>query len=301
MSNPAANTRSRSAAPNTTPVKAARDKASDPPASVGTMMSALALSGSSPESEVGDETNQTAASLLRVNLYSFLCNNPRAHEDPHLRAEFCTQLEEYTKAAGQVSSVDNIIHIAQNCFGMKKYKLVIVGGAAVGKSALVEKLKSGRFITTYQPTCGVEVTCLVLNTDKGFIIVDIWELPDDTCDRYFVSADAFMLMYDVTSKPSTKELTELHKSIVRVCGTDIPIPMVLVGNKAESRPSSKIKVQQKDDVVKKFCRKKNLRVSTRLISSFLPFFHLLYSNLVLSLSYNVCSTLRSHFVQRKSD
>jgi len=140
MSPPAANTRSRSATPNNTPAKAHAGRSSNPPASVGKLLSALTLRGSSPESENGQ---QTATSLLRVNLFAFLGANPKAHEDDQLRAEFSSLLEEYTKAERAVSS-DPLFCIGRNYFGMKEYKLVLIGGASVGKSAYVEKLKSNR-------------------------------------------------------------------------------------------------------------------------------------------------------------
>jgi small GTP-binding protein len=262
MSPPAANTRSRSATPNNTPAKAHAGRSSNPPASVGKLLSALTLRGSSPESENGQ---QTATSLLRVNLFAFLGANPKAHEDDQLRAEFSSLLEEYTKAERAVSS-DPLFCIGRNYFGMKEYKLVLIGGASVGKSAYVEKLKSNRFISKYEPTDKVEVTSLVLNTNHYPIKIDFWDTAGSEKhagmrDGYFVGADAAMLMYDVSSKPaSTKELTDRYTNFVRVCAG---VPMVLAGNKAES--SSKRKVQQKD-VIATFRRRNKLQVSTRLTS-----------------------------------
>jgi len=257
MSPPAANTRSRSATPNNTPAKA-RGQGS-PPSSVGTkLFSALSLRGSSPESDDDQQTTQTATSLLRINLFGFLGANPKAHEDDQLRAEFSSLLEEYTKAE-RVASFDPIFCVGRNYFDMKEYKLVLIGSASVGKSAYVEKLRSNRFVSKYEPTEKVEVTSLVFNTNYFPVKVDVWEVAGcEPFDGYYVGADAAMLMYDVSSKPSMKELTSRYESLRRVCED---VPNVLVGNKAES--SSKRKVQQKDVCVT-FRRKNKLQVSTCL-------------------------------------
>ena len=257
MSPPAANTRSRSATPNNTPAKA-RGQGS-PPSSVGTkLFSALSLRGSSPESDDDQQTTQTATSLLRVNLFGFLGANPKAHEDDQLRAEFSSLLEEYSKAE-RVASFDPIFCVGRNYFGMKEYKLVLIGSASVGKSTYVKKLRSNRFVSKYEPTKKVEVTSLVFNTNHFPVKVDVWDIAGcESFDGYYVGADAVMLMYDMSSKPSMKELTSRYESLRRVCEN---VPAVLVGNKAES--SSKRKVQQKDVCVT-FRRKNKLQVSTRL-------------------------------------
>ena len=91
---PAGNTRSKSgsATPNNTPAKS-RGKPSDG-GSVGKMMSTLALRSSSPES---DESTVNTVSQKRQELFSFLGQHPTAHKDPHLHAQFCGLLEEFTR------------------------------------------------------------------------------------------------------------------------------------------------------------------------------------------------------------
>lgn len=294
---PAGNTRSKSgsATPNNTPAKAC-GKSSDG-GSVGKLMSALALQSSSPESDESEDKTVNTVSQKRQELFSFLGKHPNAHKDPQLHAQFCGILEEFTKAE-EVSPSDPIFHIAIHSFGMKQYKLVLLGGPSVGKSTYITKLKNDRFLSAYHPTSGVEVTCLVFNTNSVPIIVHIWELPDGAGtlnDGYFVGAHMIMVMYDVNSKPTMKELTARHKSIVRVCGDNVP--MVLVGNKAESSINRKMRQKEKDVVVK-FCRKKNLQVSTCLCCSFCCCVFVFLSNHFLSHKHILCSTLRFHSVHQ---
>lgn len=256
MSHPAANTRSRSA----TPAKA-RGSGS-PPASVGTKLSKLSLFGSSPESDDDHRTAQTATSLLRVNLFGLLSANPKAHEDDALRAEFSSLLEEFTKAE-RVASSDYLFSIGHNYFGMKEYKLVLIGSASVGKSAYVEKLRSNRLVMKYEPTKKVEVTSLVFNTNHFPIKVDFWDIAGcESFDGYYVGADAAMMMYDVNCNPSMKVLSGRFENLVRVCSN---VPIVLAGNKAESSSSKRKKQQTQQREFNTFRRRNALQVRTRMI------------------------------------
>ncbi len=253
MSHPAANTRSRSA----TPAKA-RGSGS-PPASVGTKLSKLSLFGSSPESDDGHQTAQTATSLLRVNLFSLLSGNPKAHEDDILRAEFSSLLAEYTRAES-VASSDYIMSIGRDYFDMKEYKLVLIGSASVGKTAYVEKLKSNRLVMEYEPTKKVEVTSLVFNTNHFPIKIDFWDIAGcESFDGYYVGADAAMMMYDVNCNPSMKVLSGRYENLVRVRSS---VPIVLVGNKVEKSSSKRKKQQSQQREFSTFCRKKALQVRT---------------------------------------
>ena len=233
------------------------------------MLSALTLHGASPtEPKDGEGTITIPAvtSSLRVNLFALLGANPTAHDDPNLRTQYSALLEEYTKAEC-VASSDPIFCIGKHYFGMKEYKLVLVGGASVGKSSYVKKLKSNRFTLNCQPTHGVEVTTIVVNSNSGYPIkLDIWDLAG--CEKnigilrdgYYVGSNAVILMYDITSIPSMEELTERHKRIVRVCAD---IPTVLVGNKAElSSKQRKKKQKGSKEVVSTFRRRNKLQVRT---------------------------------------
>ena len=255
MSPPAANTRSRSATPSNTPVKA-RGNGSSPPASVDAKLSALSLLCSSPEANDEQQATQTTASLLRVNLFGLLGGNSKAHEDRSSRAEFSSMLAEYT-SVGQVASSDPIFTISREHFGMKEFKLVLIGGASVGKSAYVEKLKSNCFMVNYDPTNKLEVSSLVFNTNHGPIKVDFWDVGGcNPFDGYYVGAHGAILMYDMGDKSPMKVLKGIHENFRRVCEG---IPIVLVGNKADSSSTRK----KDQNGVAAFRRKKTLQVRTR--------------------------------------
>ena len=80
-----------------------------------------------------------------------------------------------------------------------------------GKTTFMERHCTGKFTKKYIPTLGVEVKlisfCL---SDGSTIIFNIWDCAGQEKfgglrDGYYVGADAFMVMFDVTSRLSFNE------------------------------------------------------------------------------------------------
>jgi GTP-binding nuclear protein Ran len=69
-------------------------------------------------------------------------------------------------------------------------------------------------------------------------------------DGYYINANCAILMFDVTSKQTYKNIPSWYRDVYRVCDN---IPMVLVGNKVDI---SDRKVKAKEIT---FHRKKNLQ------------------------------------------
>lgn len=76
-------------------------------------------------------------------------------------------------------------------------------------------------------------------------------LPDVTLDCSFLAAQCAIIMFDVTSRVTYKNVPNWHRDLVRVCEN---IPIVLCGNKVDIKDR---KVKAKSIV---FHRKKNLQV-----------------------------------------
>ncbi|CAD8121130.1 unnamed protein product [Paramecium sonneborni] len=126
-----------------------------------------------------------------------------------------------------------------------EFKLVLVGDGAVGKTTFVKRHLTGEFQKQYLATQGVEVSQIVFYTTHGPIRLVIWDTAGQEqwgglIEGYYIGAHCAIIMFDVTSRTSYKNVLKWHKDLNRICDK---IPIVLVGNKVESK-DRKVKPRQ---------------------------------------------------------
>eukprot|EP01095_Lingulamoeba_sp_RSL-Kostka_P009197 TRINITY_DN3157_c1_g1_i1.p1 TRINITY_DN3157_c1_g1~~TRINITY_DN3157_c1_g1_i1.p1 ORF type:complete len:220 (+),score=61.58 TRINITY_DN3157_c1_g1_i1:231-890(+) len=117
-------------------------------------------------------------------------------------------------------------------------KIVIIGDGGVGKSSFAKRYIHGEFEKHYNTTVGVEVHPLTFYTNLGMIKFDLWDTAGQEKfgglrDGYYIGCDAAIIMFDITSRTSYKNVNTWYKDLVRVTGVQIPI--VLVGNKVDMK------------------------------------------------------------------
>ena len=136
-----------------------------------------------------------------------------------------------------------------------QFKLVLIGDGGVGKTTFVKRHLTGEFEKKYVATVGAEVHPLKFSTNCGEILFNVWDTAGQEKygglrDAYYIQSHCAILMFDVSSRITYKNIPNWHKDLNRVCEK---IPIVLCGNKVDIR----------DRVVKpkqiSFHRKKNLQ------------------------------------------
>ena len=135
------------------------------------------------------------------------------------------------------------------------FKLVLVGDGGVGKTTFVKRHLTGEFEKKYVATLGVEVHPLAFTTNRGPITFNVWDTAGQEKfgglrDGYYIQGQCAIIMFDVTSRITYKNVPTWHKDLVRVCEN---IPIVLCGNKVDIKDR---KVKAKAIT---FHRKKNLQ------------------------------------------
>jgi len=135
------------------------------------------------------------------------------------------------------------------------FKLVLVGDGGTGKTTFVKRHLTGEFEKKYLATLGVEVHPLKFSTNLGEIIFDVWDTAGQEKfgglrDGYYINGHCGIIMFDVTSRITYKNVPNWHRDLVRVCEN---IPIVLCGNKVDVKER---KVKAKAIT---FHRKKNLQ------------------------------------------
>lgn len=135
------------------------------------------------------------------------------------------------------------------------FKLVLVGDGGTGKTTFVKRHLSGEFEKKYIATQGVEVYPMRFETNYGTITFDVWDTAGQEKfgglrDGYYINGQCGIIMFDVTSRITYKNVPNWHRDLVRVCEN---IPIVLTGNKVDVKER---KVKAKTIT---FHRKKNLQ------------------------------------------
>ncbi|KAI9273740.1 GTP-binding nuclear protein GSP1/Ran [Sporodiniella umbellata] len=135
------------------------------------------------------------------------------------------------------------------------FKLVLVGDGGTGKTTFVKRHLTGEFEKKYVATLGVEVHPLQFHTNFGTIVFNTWDTAGQEKfgglrDGYYIGGQCAVIMFDVTSRITYKNVPNWHRDLVRVCEN---IPIVLCGNKVDIKER---KVKAKTIT---FHRKKNLQ------------------------------------------
>merc|ERR1719498_1368853 len=135
-----------------------------------------------------------------------------------------------------------------------QFKCLLVGDGGVGKTTFVKRHVTGEFEKKYVATIGVEVHPLKFDTNRATLQFNVWDTAGQEKfgglrDGYYIQGQCAIIMFDVTSRISYKNVGIWYRDLVRVCES---IPIVLVGNKVDVK-ERKVKVKQIN-----FHRKKNL-------------------------------------------
>jgi GTP-binding nuclear protein Ran len=119
---------------------------------------------------------------------------------------------------------------------MQKFKIVLVGDGGVGKTTYIKRHLTGDFTKKYIATLGVEVHPLKFNTNHGMVVLNIWDCAGQEKfgglrEGYYVGADALIVMFDLTSLNTFKNVSKWIDRYIEFMGNNQPI--VLCGNKCD--------------------------------------------------------------------
>lgn len=123
-------------------------------------------------------------------------------------------------------------------FEEREAKVVIVGEANVGKSAIVLRFVSNDFVESATSTIGAAFLTKTIVTDRAIIKLNLWDTAGAERYRslaamYYRGVDVGLICYDVTDRKSFAEVQSywIHKLREEVSGDGIRI--CIIGNKKD--------------------------------------------------------------------
>jgi len=122
-----------------------------------------------------------------------------------------------------------------------EYKIVVLGGGGVGKSALTIRLVTDNFLDEYDPTIEDSYRKQV-EIDNVPALLDILDTAGQEefasmQDQWMREGKGFLLVYNIMEKASFQELSILRDKILRAKDVD-SVPLVIAGNKCDLRDNN---------------------------------------------------------------
>jgi len=136
-----------------------------------------------------------------------------------------------------------------------EYKLVVVGGGGVGKSALTIQLIQNHFLDEYDPTIEDSYRKQVTIDDETCLL-DILDTAGQEeysamRDQYMRTGQGFLLIYAITSRSSFDEVNNFKDQIGRV-KDKAKVPMILIGNKCDLESERQVTTSEGQTLGSKF-------------------------------------------------
>lgn len=116
------------------------------------------------------------------------------------------------------------------------FKVVLIGNAGVGKTCLVRRFTQGLFPPGQGATIGVDFMIKTVEVDGDKVKLQIWDTAGQERFRsitqsYYRSANALILVYDISCQPSFDCLPQWLNEIEMYASTKVLT--YLVGNKSD--------------------------------------------------------------------
>ena len=134
-----------------------------------------------------------------------------------------------------------------------EYKIVVLGGGGVGKSALTIRLVTDNFLDEYDPTIEDSYRKQV-EIDGKPALLDILDTAgqeefSSMQDQWMREGKGFLLVYTITSKATLDECSLLREKILRAKDED-HVPIVLSGNKSDLEEQRDFPTDEAQDLEK---------------------------------------------------
>ncbi|CAI2379952.1 unnamed protein product [Moneuplotes crassus] len=138
----------------------------------------------------------------------------------------------------------------------RKYflKMIIIGDSGVGKTSLIHRYVSTRFIQEFKPTIGAEFSTKEIEIDGNLVGAQIWDTAGE--ERYqslgvsfYRGADCCGIVFDRSNRDSFEKLSQWRKAFISQGAPEDQeeFPFIIIGNKSDLTNEVLIKRSEVED------------------------------------------------------
>ncbi|CAF1094819.1 unnamed protein product [Rotaria sordida] len=181
---------------------------------------------------------------LNDNLDTLLIPNFRKH---HYRINYISNRDlirlarelgarEQPVGANSVFQHSELMNVAPNAVPDRMFKIAFIGDSGVGKTSFIQRFCTDNFKDTFAATIGVDLQVKMINIENRIIALQLWDTAGQERFRsitkqYFRKSDGVILVYDVTSEVTFRNVRGWMTSVRESAEDDCVI--ALVGNKTD--------------------------------------------------------------------
>ena len=119
-----------------------------------------------------------------------------------------------------------------------KFKVLITGPAAVGKTSLLNRFVKNEFKGDYTSTIGAKFLTKEINieSDKesAHVQLSLWDVGGqprfvDLRTTFYRGANGALMVYDLVRDETFNELESWYQEMIKVLGDELPL--IIIGNK----------------------------------------------------------------------
>ncbi len=146
-----------------------------------------------------------------------------------------------------------------------KFKVLITGPAAVGKTSLLNRFVNNEFKGDYSSTIGAKFLTKEIDIksddpdeEGAHIQLSLWDVGGqprfvDLRTTFYRGANGALMVYDLVREETFKELKSWYSEMIKVLGQDLPL--IIIGNKSDliKKQGRKVDIE----VAQKFAKQKN--------------------------------------------
>ena len=129
----------------------------------------------------------------------------------------------------------------------EKIKIMIIGDSNVGKTSIIKRFCKNEFSPSFISSIGIDYESKYINIDKKVINLQLWDTAGQERYRvlarnYYKQSDAFMIVYDITSRGTFNSINNWIEQIKENASNSVKYS--LLGNKCDLEEMRQV---QKDE------------------------------------------------------